>query len=77
MAKKRYSAEQNIQLLGEVEIHTSEGMTIGKAARQIEVTEHNLETNSSMERYSRHSRRRRFSLNNGVSTTIPSGLTVL
>ena len=28
MAKKRYSVEQIIQLLREVEIHTSEGKTI-------------------------------------------------
>ena len=39
MAKKRYSAEQIIQLLREVEIHTSEGKTIAQAARQIGVTE--------------------------------------
>ena len=39
MAKKRYSAEQIIQLLREVEIHTSEGKTISQASRQIEVTE--------------------------------------
>ena len=35
MAKKRYSAEQIIQLLREVEIHTSEGKTIAQAAHQI------------------------------------------
>ena len=35
MAKKRYSAEQIIQMLREVEIHTSEGKTIAQAARQI------------------------------------------
>ena len=39
MAKKRYSAEQIIQLLQEVEIHTSEGKTISQSARQIVVTE--------------------------------------
>jgi len=39
MAKKRYSAEQIIQLLREVEIHTSEGKTVARAARQIGVTE--------------------------------------
>ena len=39
MAKKRYSAEQIIQLLREVEIHTSEGKTISQASRQIGVTE--------------------------------------
>ena len=39
MAKKRYSAEQFIQLLSEVEIHTSEGKTIAQASRQIGVTE--------------------------------------
>ena len=39
MAKKRYSAEQIIQLLREVEIHTSEGMTIAQASRQMGVTE--------------------------------------
>ena len=39
MAKKRYSAEQIIQLLREVEIHTSEGKTIAQALRQIGVTE--------------------------------------
>ena len=39
MAKKRYSAEQIIQLLHEVEIHTSEGKTISQASRQIELTE--------------------------------------
>ena len=39
MAKKRYSTEQIIQLLREVEIHTSEGKTISQASRQIGVTE--------------------------------------
>ena len=39
MAKKRYSAEQIIQLLREVEIHTSEGKTISHASRQIEFIE--------------------------------------
>ena len=39
MAKKRYSAEQIIQLLREVEIHTSEGKTISQSSRQIGVTE--------------------------------------
>ena len=39
MAKKRYSAEQIIQLQREVEIHTSEGKTISQASRQIGVTE--------------------------------------
>ena len=39
MSKKRYSAEQIIQLQREVEIHTSEGKTISQASRQIGVTE--------------------------------------
>ena len=39
MAKKRYSAEQIIQLLREVEIHTSEGKTISRASRPIGVAE--------------------------------------
>ena len=39
MSKKRYSAEQIIQLLREVEIHTSEGKTKSQASRQIGVTE--------------------------------------
>jgi|TARA_B100000315_G_C14107360_1_gene376557 hypothetical protein len=39
MAKKRYSTEQIIQLLREVEIYTSEGKTIVQAARQIGVTD--------------------------------------
>ena len=39
MAKKRYSPEQIIQLLREIEIHTSEGKTISQASRQIGVTE--------------------------------------
>ena len=39
MAKKIYNAEQIIQLLREVEIHTSKGKTISQAARQIGVTE--------------------------------------
>ena len=39
MAKKRYSEEQIIQFLREVEIHTSEGKTISQVARQIGVTE--------------------------------------
>ena len=39
MAKKSYSAEQIIQLLREVEIHTSEGKTVARAARQTGVTE--------------------------------------
>ena len=39
MAKKRYSVEQIIQLLREVEIHTSEGKTLAHAAQQIGVTE--------------------------------------
>ena len=42
MAKKRYSAEQIIQLLREVEIHTSEGKTIAQALRQIGVSEQKL-----------------------------------
>ena len=39
MVKKRYSADQIIQLLREVEIQTSEGNTIAQALRQIGVTE--------------------------------------
>ena len=39
MANKRYSVEQIIQLLREVEIHTFEGKTIDQAARQIGFTE--------------------------------------
>ena len=50
MAKKRYSAEQIIQLLREVEIHTSEGKTISQASRQIGETEQNSGTSCSMEK---------------------------
>ena len=39
MAKKRYSPEQIIQSLREVEIHTSEGKTIAQSVRCIGVTE--------------------------------------
>ena len=39
MAKKRYSPEQIIQSLREVEIHTSEGKTISQSVRHIGVTE--------------------------------------
>ena len=39
MVKKRYSAEQIIQLLREVEIQTPEGKTIAQAVRLIGVTE--------------------------------------
>ena len=39
MAKKRYSPEQIIQSLLEVEIHTSEGKTIAQSVRHIGVTE--------------------------------------
>ena len=39
MAKKRYSAEQIIQLLREVKIHTSVGKTISQSSHQIGVTE--------------------------------------
>ena len=39
MDKKRYSAEQIIQLLHEVEIHTFESKTISQASSQIGVTE--------------------------------------
>ena len=48
MARKKYSAEQIIQFLSEVEIHTSEGKTIAQAARQIGVIEQNLRTRCSM-----------------------------
>ena len=39
MAKKRYSPEQIIQCLREVEIHTSEGKTLAQSVRHIGVTE--------------------------------------
>ena len=39
MAKKRYSPEQIIHSLREVEIHTSEGKTIAQSVRHIGVTE--------------------------------------
>ncbi len=39
MAKKRFSPEQIIQSLREVEIHTSEGKTIAQSVRHIGVTE--------------------------------------
>ena len=39
MAKKRYSSEQNFQLLRKVEIHKSEGKTIAQFSSQIGVTE--------------------------------------
>ena len=39
MAKKRYSPEQIIQSLREVEIHTSEGKTIAQSVRLVGVTE--------------------------------------
>ena len=39
MAKKRYSPEQIIQSLRELEIHTSEGKIIAQSVRQIGVTE--------------------------------------
>jgi len=39
MAKKRYSPEQIIQSLREVEIHTSEGKIIAQSVRQIGVNE--------------------------------------
>ena len=39
MAKKRYSPEQIIQSLRELEIHTSEGKTIAQSVRHIGVTE--------------------------------------
>ena len=38
MAKKRYSAEQIINLLREAEILVSQGKTVGAAVRQIGVT---------------------------------------
>ena len=50
MAKKRYSAEQIIQLLREVEIHASEGKSISQASRQIGETEQNSGTSCSMEK---------------------------
>ena len=50
MAKKRYSAEQIIQLLSEVEIHTSEGKTISQVSRLIGVTEQTDGTSCSMEK---------------------------
>ena len=49
MAKKRYRTEQIIQLLREVEIHTSEGKTISQSSRQIGVTEQTDGTSCSME----------------------------
>ena len=39
MTKKRYTAEQIIHLLREVEIHTSQGKTLAQSARQIGVSE--------------------------------------
>ena len=39
MSKKRYSSEQIIQKLREVEIMLSKGATAGEASRQIGVTE--------------------------------------
>ena len=39
MSKKRYSSEQIIQKLREVEIMLSKGATTGEASRQIGVTE--------------------------------------
>ena len=39
MAKKRYSPEQIIQSLREVEIHTSEWKTIAQSVRHIVMTE--------------------------------------
>ena len=39
MAKKRFSLEQTIHRLREVEIHTSEGKTIAQSVRHIGVTE--------------------------------------
>jgi len=39
MAKKRFSPEQIIQSLREVEIHTSEGKTIAQSVRHLGVTE--------------------------------------
>ena len=39
MSKKRYSPEQIIQSLREVEIHKSEGKTIAQSVRHIVVTE--------------------------------------
>ena len=50
MAKKRYSAEQIIQLLREVEIHTSEGKAISQSSRQIGVTEQNSGMSCSMDK---------------------------
>ena len=50
MAKKRYSADEIIQLLREVEIHTSEGKTIAQTVGQIEVTSKNLGTSCLMVR---------------------------
>ena len=42
MAKKRYSPEQIIQSLREVEIHTSEGKTIAQSVRHIRSNRTNL-----------------------------------
>ena len=39
MARKRYSAEQIIGRLRQVEILISEGKTIGEAARQLSISE--------------------------------------
>ena len=50
MAKKRYSSEQIIQLLSEVENYTSEGKTISQPSHQIGVTEQNTGTSCSMEK---------------------------
>ncbi|MBN2472639.1 MAG: transposase [Anaerolineae bacterium] len=39
MARKRYSPEEIIQVLREVEIHTSQGKTVAEAVRQQGIAE--------------------------------------
>jgi hypothetical protein len=75
MSKKRYSAEEVVARLRQVDVLTSQGRSVADAIRTIGVSEVSSGTSSSMVRSSTASPRPRFSSRAGADTTIQSDRT--
>ena len=72
MPKKKFSAVQIVTKLRQVEVLLAQGNTITVACKEAGTTEQSSAMNASMARSSTVSRKPKWSLRNGASTTTPN-----
>ena len=72
MPKKKFSAEQIVTKLRQVEVLLAQGKTIAIACKEVGTTDKNSGMNVSMAKSSTASRKHKWSLRNGAFTTTPN-----